>query len=204
MSRRRCRGFPVRELADLASRLAELERRAAQTDRYGTIAERRISGGQVEVRAKIGTGTDGADLLSPWVPWKQQAGAVKVQISPTVGQQVRLHAPYGEFRQAAAEPYTWSTANAPPSQNLDDNVLTVGNVRIEFKDGLLKMTVGGAALEMTTGGIKATVGGVTHEITSDGIETTGGTIKHDGKSIDANHIHGGVVPGGANTAVPAN
>lgn len=194
----------MRELADLVSRLAELERRVAQQTRYGTISHRRIKEGQIEVRAKIGVGTDGEDMLSGWIPWQQQAGAVKVQISPTVGQQVRIQAPYGEGRQAAAEPYTWSNANAPPSQNLDDNVITVGNVRIEFKNGMLKMTVGGAVLEMTAGGIKATVGGVTHEITGSGITTTGGTIKHDNKNIGSGHIHGGVQPGGANTSVPAN
>lgn len=48
------------------------------------------------------------------------------------------------------------------------------------------------------------VGGVSMEITADGVNFTGGTIKHDGKSIDKNHIHGGVVPGAATTAVPAN
>lgn len=190
-------------LAGLGGRIAELERRVAQTDRYGTISHRRIKNGQVEVRARIGTGTNGEDVLSAWTPWKQQAGAVKVQLSPTVGQQVRLHAPNGDPRQAAAEPYTWSTANAPPSQDLDDNVITVGNVKIEFRDGKLKMTVGEASMEMTNSGVKTKVGGVTHEHTSSGLKTTGGTITHDSKNIGKDHKHGGVEPGGALTADPA-
>jgi phage baseplate assembly protein gpV len=194
----------MRELAELVSRLADLERRMAQSIRYGTIAERRINAGQVEIRAKIGVGTDGTDMLSPWVPWQQQAGAVKMMISPSVGQQVRLNAPYGEFRQASAEPFTWSTANAPPSGDLDDNVIAVGNLRIEFKDGRLLFRVGGADLLIEDGRIRATVGGVTHEVTGSGIETTGGTVKHDGKNVGADHIHGGVEQGGANTDVPAN
>ena len=33
---------------------------------------------------------------------------------------------------------------------------------------------------------------------------TGGKVTHDGKNIGATHIHGGVVPGGGLTDVPAN
>ena len=204
MSKPSYQNRPMRELADMAARLAELERRAAQTTRYGTIAERRISGGQVEIRAKIGVGTDGTDMLSPWVPWQQQAGAVKIMTSPSVGQQVRLNAPYGEFRQASAEPFTWSNANAPPSADIDDNVMAVGNTRIEFRNGRLLLQVGGASVLIEAGKITTTVGGVKQEITGSGIEATGGTLKHDGKNVGSSHIHGGVMPGGANTNVPAN
>jgi phage gp45-like len=52
--------------------------------------------------------------------------------------------------------------------------------------------------------IEFAVGGCTMTMTASGFEFTGGTIKHDGKSIDKNHIHGGVMSGPANTGVPAN
>jgi hypothetical protein len=36
------------------------------------------------------------------------------------------------------------------------------------------------------------------------VAITGGKVTHDGKNIGATHIHGGVVPGGGLTDVPAN
>ncbi|WP_243368859.1 phage baseplate assembly protein V [Microvirga solisilvae] len=52
--------------------------------------------------------------------------------------------------------------------------------------------------------IEMKVGGVSMTMTADGIAFTGGEVTHDGKHIDASHIHGGVVPGGGTSSVPAN
>jgi phage baseplate assembly protein V len=52
--------------------------------------------------------------------------------------------------------------------------------------------------------IEHVVGGVTVTQTSAGVAITGGTVTHNGKNIGATHVHGGIVPGPANTDVPAN
>jgi hypothetical protein len=56
-----------------------------------------------------------------------------------------------------------------------------------------------AAESSFTGGIAASGGGVAMQ---GPLAVSGGTITHDGKDIGATHTHGGVLPGGANTAVP--
>jgi phage gp45-like len=52
--------------------------------------------------------------------------------------------------------------------------------------------------------IEHVVGGVTMILTGDGLAITGGRVTHDGRSIGSDHIHGGVVPGGGTTDIPAN
>ncbi|GJD65180.1 phage baseplate assembly protein domain-containing protein [Methylobacterium frigidaeris] len=46
------------------------------------------------------------------------------------------------------------------------------------------------------------VGGVTLTVTKDGLDIRGGKVTHDGKNIGADHKHGGVEAGSANTDVP--
>jgi len=99
---------------------------------------------------------------------------------------------------------TWSDQNKSPSSNGDENVLTYGNVKATIKDDLTQVDVGGTVLEVTSGHVKITVGGVTVEISGEGVAITGGMVTHDGKNIGSTHIHGGVVPGGGLTDVPAN
>jgi phage gp45-like len=48
------------------------------------------------------------------------------------------------------------------------------------------------------------VGGVTMTLTAEGLAITGGRITHNSKNIGSDHVHGGVVPGGGNTSIPAN
>jgi len=45
---------------------------------------------------------------------------------------------------------------------------------------------------------------VTLKVTPEGVAITGGKVTHEDKNIGATHIHGGVVPGGGLTDVPAN
>jgi hypothetical protein len=110
----------------------------------------------------------------------------------------------GDFRQGLALPMTWSDSNKSPSEKGDENVLTFGNFRIELRGDELRITVGGFIVSLTADGAFFTVGGITHAISGNGVETKGGTVKHDEKNIGSDHVHGGVSPGGSNTAVPSN
>jgi phage baseplate assembly protein gpV len=176
----------MRELVELVARIAELERRFAGIMRHGAVEE--VDPSKHRIRLNFGTDVEGKPFLSPWIPYSQVAGALKVHVPPSIGQQFTLIAPAGDWQQAVALPFTWSNADPAPSGSGDENVLTYGDVRMTLKDGLLE--------------IKA--GGVTINITGDGVAVSGGEVSHDGKNIGATHIHGGVVPGGGLTDVPAN
>ena len=49
-----------------------------------------------------------------------------------------------------------------------------------------------------------TAGGVSVEVSNAGVAITGGKVTHQARNIGSTHIHGGVVPGGGLTDVPAN
>lgn len=83
---------------------------------------------------------------------------------------------------------TWSNQNTSPSTAGDEHVLTFGDVRLTIREQMLE----------------ARLGPITFKVMPDGIAITGGKVTHDGKNIGSTHIHGGVVPGGGVTDVPAN
>lgn len=188
-------------LADMVRRIAEIERRQASTVMQGTVHEVDPKAGTVRIRYG---GSNDEPFLSPPIPYAQMAGALKAHTPPSVGQQMTVINGGGDYRQGLAVPMTWSESNAAPSDKGDENVITYGNFRAELRGDELLITLGGLSLSIKGDGATFKVGGVTHVISGNGVDTTGGDVKHDGKNIGASHIHGGVVPGGATTDVPAN
>ena len=174
----------MREIAELAARIAELERRFSGMMRHGTVAE--IDPTRHRVRLNFGNDIDGKPFLSPWVPYAQIAGALKVHTPPSKGQQFTALSPSGDWQQAIALPMTWSDQNAAPSTAVNEHVLTFGDVRLTIRDQLLE----------------ARVGAVTLKVTPAGVAITGGKVTHEDKNIGATHVHGGVVPGGGSSAEP--
>lgn len=175
----------MREVAEIVARLAELERRVFGMMRHGTVAQ--VDAGKGLVRIKAGEGPDG-DFLGPWVPYAQTAGGLKVHTPPTVGQQMTMMAPGGDWRQGVAIPFTWSDNEAAPSGAADENVLTYGDATIRLKGGSLEVVFGS----------------VTFKVSNGGVDITGGHVRHNGKSIGAGHVHGQVMPGGGLSGPPAN
>ncbi len=173
------------ELVELASRVADIERRLSGAVRHGRVAK--VDTKKQRMRLDLGPahGTDGR-FLSPWVPYAQMAGALKVYTPPAEGQQYTLMSPSGDFRQAVALPLTWSDSNPSPSDDPDENVITYGNVRMTLRDDLVQIQVGG----------------VTFKITGDGIDITGGHVCHDGHNIGSTHKHIEVLPGPGTSGVP--
>lgn len=176
----------MREVVELAARIAELERRFAGLMRHGTVEE--IDTTRHRIRLNFGKDIDGKPFLSPWVPYAQVAGALKVHTPPSKGQQFTALSPSGDWQQAIALPMTWSDQNASPSSAGNEHVLTYGDVRLTIREQMLE----------------ARLGPVTLRVTAQGVAIMGGKVTHEDKNIGATHIHGGVVPGGGLTDVPAN
>jgi phage baseplate assembly protein gpV len=174
----------MREIVELAARIAELERRFSGMMRHGTIEE--VDPGKHRIRLKFGTDVEGKSFLSPWIPYAQVAGALKIHMPPSIGQQFTLMAPGGDWQQAVAVPLTWSDQNPAPSESGEENVLTLGDVRMTLEDGRIQISAAGATLELT----------------GNGLSVTGGEVRHDGRNIGSTHTHGGVALGTAETQAP--
>ena len=190
----------------LSRRIDELERRSDNLVRHGTVEE--VDTKKQEVRLRIG-GTDEEPLISPWVPYGQIAGALKLHSPPSKGQQMTMISPAGDFRQAGAYPFTWSNANPSPSDKPDEHVLTFGGFTFTLKGNALlikgpKITfeAGGSSWEIVDGSVTAKSGGTEHKISDSGETTTGGRVEHDGKNIGKDHKHRDVTPGPSLTGGP--
>ena len=174
----------MREMVELALRVAELERRLSDIFRHGTVEQ--VDAQKQLARIRLGQDAEGKPFIGPWVPYAQIAGALKLHTPPSVGQQMTMLNPTGDFRQAVALPMTWSDQNPSPSDKQNEHVLTFGSVRIELKGESLKITVGGHSVE----------------ISSSGTVFTGGKVEHDGHLIDKAHKHKDTEPGGGTSGVP--
>lgn len=188
----------------LLQRVQSLEQRVAASMRPGVVDQ--VDPEKRALRVRVG-GTDDAPVLSPWVPYTEiGAGPSGINLAwnPKPGQNVMLMAPGGDLQQAVASPFTWSDAHGSPSSSGDEAVARFGQSKITIKSDRTITEVGAAKITQTNDGVTIEVGGVSVAITAGGLTITGGMVKHDGLNIGSTHIHGGVVPGGATTDVPAN
>ena len=69
----------IRELVELAARIAELERRFSGMMRHGTVAEVDTEAQRIRLDFGPAHGTSGR-FLSPWIPYAQFSGALRVQL----------------------------------------------------------------------------------------------------------------------------
>lgn len=170
------------QITALMRDVADLKRRADTVVRHGKVAK--VDANKHRVRLTIG-GTEKEPLESPWVPYGQIAGALKIHTPPSVGQQMTLFAPTGDFRQALALPLTWSDDNKSPSEKSDEHVLTFENVKIVVKKDSVKLSVGDASIEVTKDSILA----VAKEMFSSKVGDA--EIEHKGDAINlvAGKIH---------------
>ena len=172
------------EVARLKLQVADMARRQENSFRYGTVAS--VDAARQMVRLKIGKGADGTDQLSPWIPYAQMAGALKVHTPMSEGQNMAMISPGGDIEQAIAMPFTWNNANQSPSQSADENVLTYGDVKMTLIEGGLRIEVGGFVLA----------------VTGAGLAMAGGGVGHNGQDIGSTHRHPGIQPGGGITSTP--
>jgi len=133
--------------------LQEHDRRIAGSEMRGKVTE--VDTDKALVRVAIGKDADGNDVLSPWVPYKQTAGAMKFHNPPSVGQVMAVRSETGDIEQGLAEPFRWNDNNQAPSKAGNEHVLTLGSVTVTVTGDKVRIQVGGAYLELTAGGLTA-------------------------------------------------
>ncbi|PWE52335.1 baseplate assembly protein [Metarhizobium album] len=166
-------------MAYLVNRIAEIERRARNRKRTGTVKEVDNAKGLARV---LFAKPNGRDYLSPWLPWKEIAsGGIKSHIPPTVGEQVDVVSESGDITDAVIDMSTPSTSNPRP-HNGPEAVITKGGSRITIGDGSVEIIA-----DVTIRG---------------SLDVVGGSVTHNGKNIGDTHEHAGVIPGGGTSGPP--
>lgn len=173
-----------RALLAIMERLQEHERRIGGSELKGKVTH--VDPAKQICRIEIGKDEDGKPVLSPWVTYKQTAGAMKFHNPPSVGQPMVIRSETGDIDQGMAEPFRWNDDNPSPS---DD-----GSTH--------KMTFGDVTVTVVPGGITIAVGGTSIDITAGGVAITGPHVTHNGHEIDEHHVHTNVIPGGGLSGPP--
>lgn len=121
------------QVADLYYRVAEIERRARNRKRTGTIAEVGEGDNAGKYRVQLSE-QGGQPYLSPWMKSRALgAGGVKIDVVRTVGEQVDVISESGDMTDAVIDLSTYSNDNAREN---GDNV----PLHIKIGDAVLAMS----------------------------------------------------------------
>lgn len=177
-----------KQIAHLYHRLGEIERRARNRKRKGTIAE--IGTGDNVGKYKVKLSENGGNpYVSGWIKSRVLGGgATKIDVMRAVGEQVDVVSESGDLTDAEIDLSTYSDSNARENG---------GNVPLHIKIGSTVVAVSGDLVEIT--GNTKIVGDVEIE---GAVKITGSSLTHNGKNVGSTHTHGGVEPGSGNTAEP--
>jgi phage baseplate assembly protein V len=130
-------------IAEQGFLLSEMNRRLLQIVRIGVIQE--IEG--TKARVKIGDNVTG---LRPWI------SLAKAWIPPTVGEQVVVLSPNGDFEQSVILPALYSNKKTAPSDNPNEIMFKFSeNSSVRFDSNLEKLTIkiGPQTLELNALGL---------------------------------------------------
>lgn len=164
------------QVSDLYYRIAEVERRARNRKRTGTIAE--VGSGETAGKYRVQLSEQGGrPYLSPWLKAKALgAGGVKIEVMRTVGEQVDVVSESGDLTDAVVDLSTYSDENARANRE---------NVPLHIK-------IGDAVFEMSGGGLTVTAGTIrlTGDVVIEGpVAITGASLTHNGTNVGDSHIH---------------
>lgn len=141
--------------------LPELERRVANSIRFGSVMEVDHAKGLIRVES--------GELQTDWLPWSagRAAAGKRTWSAPEVGEQVLLLAPAGDLRQAVAVPGMYQDAYGAPSSdgNVDKIAYGDGTVvqydrgahRLLVDIGPTKITADQSKIELESNGSKITI-----------------------------------------------
>jgi len=127
------------QVADLYFRLAEQERRFANRERTGTIAEVDYERGLYRVR--LGEGDGATPFLSPWLRLQETAmGAkIKTHFPLAAGEQVKVSSESGSLSDAVITQSGRSNDNTQASQKGDEALIQNDSTVIYLREGELRI-----------------------------------------------------------------
>lgn len=156
------------QMTDVYTRIHELERRARNRKRTGTVAEVGSGENAGKYRVKL-SDQGGTPYLSPWIrPRTLGAGGVKIDVLLSQGEQVDVHSETGDLVDATidlstySEQYSRENDGAPLHIKIGDSVISASGSELVLQASTIKL--------------------------SGNIETTG-SIKNNGKDIGSTHVH---------------
>lgn len=167
-----------KEMLELLPRVAELERRVANMMVPGRVE----AVDPANKRVKLQVGTADEPMSSPWLPYAQIAGKLKVHTLPTLGQQMTLFNPAGDIRMGLAMPLGWTNDNVSPGDD-DRPVLTFGSVRVEIEDEAIVATIDDVALRLDATGLTVSAGGSQFTVKAEQIRALSAEIRTSGKTV---------------------
>lgn len=140
-------------LRSFDARAQELERRIAGAEVKGKVVE--VNPSEARVRLEVAKDDDDQPVLSPWVPYKQTAGAMKFHNPPSVGQVMVLRSETGDLEQGVAEAFHWSDDNPANSTDGEEHKMTFGDSTAYVNGGGSKMhlSVAGGQIELYGGNV---------------------------------------------------
>lgn len=138
-------------IADIYHRLEGVERRFQSHRRTGTVAE--VDATKGLARIKLGEDPKtGKPFLSPWVPWTMPAmGATKINIPPSVGQQVEIVSETGDMTDAIINTSLRSDANPMPDAQPGE-VVIVNTGKVVFRTPHYRVEAGKVEYVKSGGG----------------------------------------------------
>lgn len=171
---------------------SETDRRVAAMIRVGTVTAVDPAGGRCRVNL-------GGSTQSAWIPFPSpRAGAIQIWAPPSVGEQVVVASPGGDTTQGLVVASLASGGAPAPSADGGAFVIEIGGSTVTITAAGVNMVSNGSVVDITAGGVA-----ITGDVTITGaLAVNGSGVTHNGTNIGDDHVHSGIVPGGANTLGP--
>lgn len=162
-------------IADLYHRIADLERRRQNARRTGTVESVDAAKGVARVRLNEDPKT-GKPYITAEIPWKTPSvGATKVNIPPSVGQQVEVVSESGDMTDAVIDHSVRSNANPLPGAKPGEAIVTTGETTLFITGSKIRAATGTFEIEANV----TIKGNITHR----------GDYTQDGVHVDSNGPH---------------
>lgn len=181
----------VRRLRALERRLVEQDQRLARIVMPGKVKE--VDAENYRVRLVLGVDAEtGEEVLSPSVKWQSgSAGQVKDWSPPAVGEEMLLVSPSGVVGSGSRAMFgTFDEAdNPPPTDQGDERVWVMGDLRITTKGDRYTIQLGDAAIDMGAGAITIGVDGAGFTLSADELAMST-VLRAKGGSRPAHYVTG--------------
>jgi len=161
---------------------------ARVVERQGVLLNNIIREGVVQsVDYKAGTAVAMAHgIPTKPIKWTEPAGDIVEWTPLAPGERVMVVSPGGDLGRAFIVRGGY-TDDAPQPHN----------------EAAQKRTkIGAAVVTQSADGLLIDIDGTTFSFTKGGFAQVGGTQTHDEKNVGSTHVHGGIIPGGADTRGP--